>query len=346
MYYLKNGYLDIDTIIEHSKNNGCYIIFITGGRGTGKTYGVLKYLYQSGDKFMLMRRTQTETDFINKPDFQPFNALNRDYNINVKVKNLSKGSAGFYNADIDEDKPKDFIGMTCALTTISSMRGFDASDVKTLLYDEFIPEKHKRPITGEGEALLNAYETINRNRELKGEEPLLMICLSNSNRLGNPVFEYLQLLPDLQHAIETGQDELLFPDLSIAIYLVGDSPISERKRDTILYKAAARTDFEKMALDNDFSDLAAHTSVKRKLIEYVPVISIDNMIYIYRHKSNRRYYVSRRRSGKFKREYGNSEVELKRFRTNNPYMSLAYMERRIDFEDFTSENTFRRLLTL
>lgn len=52
--YLDNGYVDIEKIVNYNLPFN----FIVGGRGTGKTYGALKYAYEYNIRFMLMRRTQ------------------------------------------------------------------------------------------------------------------------------------------------------------------------------------------------------------------------------------------------------------------------------------------------
>ena len=61
--YDNNGYLDIEKIIRC----GQPFIFIVGGRGTGKTYGMLKYVLDNNIPFIYMRRTQAQADIINKP---------------------------------------------------------------------------------------------------------------------------------------------------------------------------------------------------------------------------------------------------------------------------------------
>lgn len=181
--YLDSGYVNIKGIIDL----GLPFNFVVGGRGTGKTYTALETVKEEDIKFMFMRRTQAQAELINKPDFSPFKSLNVDKGWNVITKPLTKYNAGFYESCEGEAVGAP-IGYTCALSTISNVRGFDAQDVKILVYDEFIPERHERPIKNEGAALLNAYETINRNRELKGHRPLQLLCLANSNDLSNPIF--------------------------------------------------------------------------------------------------------------------------------------------------------------
>ena len=135
--YLSSGYVDIERIL----NYGIPFNFICGGRGTGKTYGALRYMYENDIRFMLMRRTQAQCDLINKPEFNPYKVIATDLNRDIRVRSISKYNALIYEYQ-GEDLEDRTMGYTCALSTISSMRGFDASDCKILLYDEFIPERH------------------------------------------------------------------------------------------------------------------------------------------------------------------------------------------------------------
>lgn len=128
--YDKNGYVNIPGILAE----GYPFIFIVGGRGTGKTYGALKTVIEQHITFMLMRRTKTQIEIVNKNEFSPFKPLCADFGWNLCTRPISKDSSGIYMALHDEDTGKDIaqgspLGYTCALSTISNMRGFDASDV-------------------------------------------------------------------------------------------------------------------------------------------------------------------------------------------------------------------------
>ena len=79
--YLQNGYLNIKQILSY----GLPFNFVVGGRGTGKTYGTLKTAYEEHMRFILMRRTQAQCDLINKPEFNPFKALNNDTGSNARL---------------------------------------------------------------------------------------------------------------------------------------------------------------------------------------------------------------------------------------------------------------------
>lgn len=171
--YQDNGYLDFTAI----RKLGLPFNFITGGRATGKTYNGLDDLtrecsQQPDSRFLLMRRTQTQLDLISKPEYSPFKILNRNNGTDYRIDGITKYNGGIYFGE-----EKNLVGYTAALSTIANVRGFDGSDIDYLLYDEFIPEPHARPIKDEAGAFLNAYETINRNRELEGRKPLQVFAL-------------------------------------------------------------------------------------------------------------------------------------------------------------------------
>ena len=332
--YDKNGYLKLDEILKC----GQPFIFITGGRGTGKTYGALKDIVEHDKRVMWMRRTQNETDLINKSEFQPFKILNRDLGLNIDTEPISKGSAAF----IDRDNPEHIYGYTCALSTISNMRGFDASDVDMIVYDEFIPERHKAAIKNEGDALFNAYETINRNRELQGRPPVQLLALSNSNRLDNEIFAALDIINICQEMKKNGELEYINNKRGLAVFMLDDSPIADKKKKTALYKLTEGSAFSEMALENTFSDLEEHKSVKRNIREYIPVAAVGDLG-IYRHKSNGRYYVTRKRSGVFRSEFTTSDKDRRSFLRAYPLLYEQYLKRRVEFSDYMSEVLFRKL---
>ena len=87
--YLKNGYVDIERILNYR----IPFNFLIGGRGTGKTYGALKFAYENDIRFMLMRRTQAQCDLINKPEFNPYKVIATDLNRDIRVKSISKYNA-------------------------------------------------------------------------------------------------------------------------------------------------------------------------------------------------------------------------------------------------------------
>lgn len=332
--YLENGYLDIRKIL----GLGLPFVFIVGGRGTGKTFGALEVVIEDNITFMFMRRTQSQADIINKPQFSPFKSLNSEFGWNIGTQSISKYNSGFYEQEEIEGKMKcvgEPKGYTCALSTVSNVRGFDGSDIDLLIYDEFIPEKHERPIKNEGSALLNAYETINRNRELKGRKPLQMLCMANSNDLANPIFMELQLVRKAEHMKKKGHEVLIDREKGIVIVMMYKSAISIEKDRTVLYKLTSGSDFADMAIKNVFSGEEVGFIKSQPLKEYRPVVAIGE-ICIYKHKSKRVYYVSTHTTGT-PPEFGIGEIEKSRFRRVYSWLWQEYMKNNIIFEEYLCE---------
>ena len=244
--YDSSGYVNVKGILAE----GYPFNFLVGGRGTGKTYTSLKVAKEESMLFMLMRRTQSQADLISKPEFSVFKPLNNDLHWDVQVKSISKYNSMFYEENTDGSIIP--IGYTCALSTISNMRGFDASDIKLLIYDEFIPEKHERLLKHEADAIFNAYETMNRNREIKGYEPIQMICLANANDITNPLFESLRLIKIADKMQKGNTDRWTDDKRGIQLVMLHRSPISRLKSQTALYNLTEGSDFSSMAIENDF----------------------------------------------------------------------------------------------
>lgn len=330
--YSENGYLNIRDIL----NEGYPFNFIVGGRGTGKTYSSLKTLYEDKKKFMLMRRTQTEADLISKPEFSVFKPLNNDYNWDVRAERISKYNSAFYEMHGDL---KEQIGYTCALSTIANMRGFDASDVEVLIYDEFIPEKHVRLLKDEASALFNAYETMNRNREFTGKPPIQMVCLANSNEIANPLFAELKLIRIADKMQTSGQMRYTDDSRGIQLLMLNRSPISKKKENTALYRLTKDSEYSNMAIGNTFHVDREHIC-SHPLNEFSPVCKIGELC-IYKHKSERLLYATTHESGVFNKQYGTTSSDKSYYRMIYKSHWHMYISGRMDFEDLVSEKIFQ-----
>lgn len=328
--YLDNGYLDVRKILSYKMP----FTFIIGARGIGKTYGSLDYVIETKTKHIMMRRTQNQADQIANWDFSPYKSVCLDKGIELMYKKVSKDVTGVY--ELDGNIP---FGYILALSTFKNIRGFDASDVPLWFYDEFVPESHDRKIKEEGKAFLNAYETIARNRELKGEDPLQVLCASNSEQIGNPIFMELGLVGIAEKMQRKGQEIYINNERGICIIIPRQSPISERKKNTALYKAAKSTQFTKMALENEFDQVTDVNTGSRKLVEYRILCTIGE-ISIYRHKSDGTYYVSLHRSGAAP-EYTLSDADRQRFFRKWNHIWTAYMNNKVYFESSMCEVLFQ-----
>lgn len=226
------------------------IKIIIGPRGCGKTYSVLDYMQESSSedsKFIYMRRDGTEIDSCSSEYGNPYKKLNQDKGYDIHPFQISK----FNGFGIARDDDMNVIGYGVALSTFASMRSQDFSDVDRIFFEEFIPEKHKRKIKGEGQALLNLYETVNRNRELMGEKPVELIMCANGIDLANPILLELGATSLIGKMLMNGQRRLTIPEKALYIELIPRTKVSELKEDTVLYRLASN-EFALDALDTKF----------------------------------------------------------------------------------------------
>lgn len=334
--YLDNGYINQDAIISSAEN----FIFEIGPRGTGKSYGILKHILEHCGTFLLLRRTQTEADIIGTEITNPFKALMNDTpGLQIHPASVSKNISAFMK-DTGEETPPVRIGYLAALSTFANIRGADLSDVEIIFYDEFIPEKHQRPIKDEFRALMNVFETINRNRELKNLPPAKMVCAANSNDIANPIFIGLEIVDRIAKMMQKGIEFYKDPARSLAVYMFMKSPISEQKAETALYKLTQGNDFQNMAIRNMFN-LDTRYIKSRNLKEYKPIVKIGELC-IYEHKSRREYYARSGASGTIPHVFTTSDTDRKRFIKTYNYLYLRYLSGHMFFENSTCQILFEK----
>lgn len=265
--YLDSGYLNFDYIMEHTKSP---FIFIIGGRGTGKTYSSIKWLIESNELAVFMRRTQEETDAVlNNKTLSTASEVFKDLQLEMVIDKLSAKNS--ITGILEDDGSHRPVYISCSLTGVAGIRGFSNEDIKYIIYDEFIKELHKATMRGEGQALFNAYETFNRNRELAGKNPIRLICMANSNDVFNPIFQDFGILSEAWKMQRTGKHEAIIKNGLVTIYDLSDSKISERKKETVLYQLG-NEDYNAMATGNVFEaedNLISSENIKG----YIPIAS-------------------------------------------------------------------------
>ena len=332
--YIKSGksagYFDAESIIIA----GYIFNYITGGRGIGKTFGFIKYFIDNHIPFVLMRRTQTEADL--QGDYITSSLKPHLIRNSINAKFVKFGG-GKLTSVTDQDG--NMICVICALSTIASLRGIDLSDFSHIIYDEFITEAHVKKIKAEGQALENAYETINRNRELDGLDPVRLYCLSNSLNLANDIFIYRNLLTEAEQMINTGR-EICIHDPRTLLVIAQRSPISLRKTNTAQYQSAAE-EYARMAISNEFvlNDFSYVKKLKN-LSEYKCICAVGDR-YIYKHKNNGGYYVCNKR-GQTKNIYTNSYSDLQRFQRERWKLYGKYLDGYIRFDSYQSIALFEK----
>ena len=324
-----SGYFNAEDIIK----SRFYFIFVTGARGTGKTFSTLKYLIESKKTFIFMRRTQTEADLqagtgSTSDISKVMEYLGINYEFHRVHKNVSMCAYGG-----DGNESVDGFIYILGLSTFAKVRGMDFSDCDYILYDEFITEPHVPALKAEGFALMNLYESVNRNRELEGGRAVKMICLSNSLNIANDIFISWDLIGAAEELTNAPDDQMIYMRNDILLIIMKNSPVSFKKAETALYRNASE-EFSAMALGNQFV-LNDFTYVEpQNLKDYKAVLNVGNL-YLYRHKAESRYYVTfRRASVPGDRIYKASISDLQRFRRREIRYYAAYLDGHVRFESY------------
>lgn len=343
--YDESGYVNIEAIYDLQLP----FTFIVGSRGSGKTFSSLKMLLEKKIPHILMRRKQTQVDMINRKELSPYKPVAEYLHIDYDIKPIAKGVTGFYFGTYDPDQDKmltdnEPLGITLALSTIANIRGFSADRAQVCLLDEFIGESQETEIRNEYDCFLNMYETLNRNRELQGKPPLIVMALANSNKADNPIFVGMGLVRVLERMKKNRQEVYINRDRGIGIFLLDSSPIAELKRNTVLYRLNRDSDFNNMAINNNFGFEDLPVIRSHNLKEYKPVVNVGELA-IYEHKSNGRYYVTSHFSGTVP-AYSSSMTDIKRFKLYYHYLWSLYMAQMMDFEEYINLVLFERYFTM
>lgn len=312
------------------------VSIIIGGRGIGKTYSAIDYVVNSKRPFIYMRNTDVEMQESSGAFGNPFKRWARDHGRDIRLVAEKKH---YMIYEYHDDADRELIGYGVSLSTFENLRGVDLSDVETVVFDEFI---EKRTLTfDQFSSFSNFYETVNRNRELTGEKPLMCILLSNAQRLTNQILAGYGCIDIIENMIKNGQH--LFTNNYLMIELP-ESDVSEAKKKTAIYQLSEGSRFYDESLKNKFANDSFFGIRKRPLAEYTPFVAIDD-IFIYRHKSGGKFYACRHYSNTvavfssrdslpaFLRQYGPILREL----------SLAQM---IEYQDFHTKVKLTEILRI
>lgn len=339
MLYTKEGFLNVSWIDKEARRINAAFVVILGTRQIGKTYGTLKLMTDEKRSFILMRRTQTEADFITNGTLNPFLALGRN---DIKVKKESQYIGKIQAETEDGFEP---LGITLSLTCVSKIRGFSGLAFTDLVYDEFIPESHVNRIRNEGDAFLNAVVTISGNREIEGKPPLRCWLLANSNNIASPILKALNITEKVENMDKSGQELSILPERGIIIVLAKAQELAGRRKKTSLMKAISKeSDFSKMAFDNEFSYNDAEHVTRNDLKQYQLIASVTGVLSIWKHKGNGTIYItSYRRST---REFSNTDRGYKELLTTIPTLKMNYTFNNTYFESLAIKETYKDIVRL
>ena len=324
-------YFSVVPFIQAARDLGCWCITIVGARKRGKTYSMLKYAYEENEQIIFLKRqvgdikllcmnaknkqkrlkSDSEDDdiegFDEDDDYSPYADLNDDIGSNVQPKMLDsqQGIATFYDRDSNWKAIKK-CGVALAVNSIAKYKGFGGMrKCKYLVFDEFIPAPWERRVTRlEGEAVLDLYETVSRDREERGLEPLLLVCLANANDLSNEMFNTLEITDDVVDMIAAGDDVRKIGGKLVV--LVDDSKLAIKKDEqkTLIYQDMKDTMWGRVSFDNEFArnDISCigTTSLKHFVCRCMVTYKNESW-YIYQRED--KFYVCSSRSNNVPKEY-------------------------------------------
>lgn len=338
--YLDNGYVNYG-YIEFLPEP---FIYVWGGRGTGKTYGVLEYFIENNIRFLFMRRTLAQLKASASGELCVFKRLNKDKGWNYAAFKINENLYAIHDSEIDKNgrvvPVGESIGLMGALSVFANIRGFDGSDITHIILDEFVPELHERRFPFPGDALMNCYETVNRNRELEGKPPVKLVCFTNSNTERSDIILELNLARDVHRLFNS--NEWITRNLrngKCALIRLKDSPISARKAETALYQFMKGSKFASMALNNEFAYDVPSRIASRNLSQYNPIVTAGD-ITIYEHKSVYEYYITPHKSGDCE-SYIMAGSHQARFKRRYAHIWGSYLDGACVFEDYVSELLFQ-----
>lgn len=346
--YTEDGWLNFEEI----RKQGCWLNVIIGARQVGKTYGALKMIFDHPETYaFLMRRSSEELETIaTDPNLNPFLPL-KDIGIEADIVRRSKKTWNWGKVEYDEDGKPTIVeprGIGMSLTTLANVRGFAGSRFTDLIFDEFIPEQIVLKRKNEGTTFLNAYTTINGNRELaiKGNQPPLKCwIMANAFDLFSDILTVYGLTSEVYKMVKSGEEWKVL-DGGVFLCVPHSEKIIQERAETaqmkFLQKQKTATKFLDMALNNAFAYNDTNAIKPKSVKGYRPLFKVGA---IYAWENGTSIYICK--SAHHARDhYEDQEDDLKRFRRNNIELGALYVEGYVTFSDAATLQLFKKYLDI
>lgn len=285
---------------------GIYFYYVCAGRATGKSYSCYDICRKVADgenlffpdrahekdqKFMYVRCSAVESQAVATKEGNAFKEYNIGENTDIYAEYNTKTNSGIWYKKIEDDYKE--VGYNVSLTTFSNLRGVSYADVSFILFDECVQQKrYKTRNMRLAKEFLNMLETISRNREVQGRNPIIVIMLSNPIDLGDALLSGLNFTPLLSKMMIEGKQRITVPERSLHIERLTNVPISEQKKKTSLYKFARGTGFVEESLSGDFVNNDTSIIKKPPLNEYLPLLTLEDTFTVYEHKTKNHFHIS------------------------------------------------------
>lgn len=309
-----------------------YFYFFVGGRNTGKTYSTLNYIAHSGSNFIYIRKSKIELEVAIKS--------------NIFSKLQSDGKTSGWECKFNEklsviEHNEELKGYGTSISTCDNVTGADFSSFDIIFYDEFINKKGQRSIVkNEFDTLMRMYETVARNRELEGKQPVLFIGCSNSNSINNDIFIGLNVVTKVERALLNGENIIKDYERGFKIIIL-ETPkeLEEKRKETAVLKLTKGSSYYNMSLNNDFAYDDFTKCKKISIKGYQPIIQIDNW-FVWQKKNSKELYCSFDYARTPNRYNTSIDRELVGLIRRYPNMYNKYVKGYINFESFEIKQKF------
>lgn len=336
-------YYNIRDDIQKFPKAWCFMVM--SKRGPGKTYSTLRMEIEDNSKFAFIKRTKEDVHLLcagdgKDVDLSPFKPLNRDFGWNIHPDEIEKGIAGFYQYEQfdGEDVPAKLVGYCIAANMALKVKGMDLSDVDDFIFDEFIPRSWERVSRQEGEAVLDLYETINRDRLKRGRRELRMILLANCVEVNNPMARVFDLVDVLANMDITGQEYYYDEYKGIVIHIIDSNfDVDEEAEKPGIQRSTEGTTWHESSYGGHFAFNDFTAIGREKLKGHKCIMKIKHRqkeYYVYR-KANSYYFCQIK--GQTDKIYNlNRENQQKLFYEEYGVdLRQAAIEDRVIFSDYT-----------
>ena len=353
-------YYYVDNDLQAYPDAWCYLIY--SKRGPGKTYSMLDLLRRSEISFVYLKRTMDDVKNLaagsqkdsakeKALNLSPFAPINRDMGTNIRCFEIEKGIAGFYECEFSSEDQKYHpygmpLGYVFAVSAIAKYKGFNLTECDFMIYDEFIPMPWERVSTKEGEAVLSLYNTVSRDRVLRGLPELKLVCLANATRLNNQLFDVLEVI-DTVADMEVHKIGINYDDYrGILIHKIMDSEFPEaiakgERKLTGIERAMQNTAFGAVEYGGNFAyDSNVHVIDKTHMKQFKPVCSfIHRTTTYYVYKKQGQWYICKSRHDRGKCYNLSDDVQAHQFWKNYCFdIRLDMFEDRVTFECYSAYN--------
>ena len=299
---IQDGYYHFKNDLELYPDATVYVVWSM--RGPGKTYSFLRYCVEYKKKFIYMKRTNEDVNFICSSDKNqlisfdpsPFVPLNRDLGWNIKPQLIEKGVGAFYRSNDMGDPAGAPLGYILSLNKVKSIKGVDFSDCDFICLDEFIPQTHEIVRRSEGAALLDLYMTVSRDREFRGREALKLVLFANSEEIATPITNVLEIV-DQMAELNFKEESHMYLERGIMLHHItlDECDAAKANLQTGIAKVMEGTDWADKALGGKFANNDFSCCMRLPIKNMKPFIKLiykRKPYYIYIRESDGMYYMT------------------------------------------------------